>query len=103
VTDNTGKGCLAPCRWRIWGRNRQYEAVVEATCDSSGTPLRAPTADTGLAPFCRDSFAGKVCGRVRCMANGERKVVGILGALCTKLHVVQQVINRTACVRASRV
>ncbi|GAB4820510.1 hypothetical protein N2152v2_007556 [Parachlorella kessleri] len=51
-------------RWRIWGRNRRYEAVVEATCESSGTPLRAPTATTGLAPFCRDSFAGQVRMRV---------------------------------------
>ena len=69
LTVVVGKGCVPSsvvshvvclCRWRIWGRNRRIEAVVEATCESSGTPLRAPTANTGLAPFCRDSFAGQV-------------------------------------------
>jgi hypothetical protein len=48
------------CRWEIHAKNEQHEAVVEASCVSGGTPLRAPTADQGLAPFCRDSFNGKV-------------------------------------------
>lgn len=48
------------CRWKIWGNNSRYEALVEATCDSPGTPLRAPTATDGLHPFCRDSFCGQV-------------------------------------------
>ena len=52
-------------RWRISARSRQHEALVEATCSSPGTPLRAPTADQGLAPFCRDSFGGEV-GWARC-------------------------------------
>lgn len=52
--------CTCAHRWRIWGRSKRYEAVVEATCQSAGTPLRAPTATTGLAPFCRDSFGGQV-------------------------------------------
>lgn len=51
-------------RWEIRGENERLEAVVEATCDAPGTPLRAPTADQGLAPFCRDSFAGVVRIRV---------------------------------------
>ncbi|KAK9792704.1 hypothetical protein WJX73_007933 [Symbiochloris irregularis] len=50
-------------RWRIWARNEGFEALVEATCDSPGTPLRAPTPANGLQPACRDSFFGKV--RVR--------------------------------------
>ena len=46
--------------WRIWGRNRDYEAVVEATAGlNEGTPLRAPTYD-GLVPACKDTFFGKV-------------------------------------------
>lgn len=47
--------------WRVWARNEEYEGLVEATCDSPGTPLRAPTADRGLDVYCRDSFFGKVC------------------------------------------
>jgi tocopherol cyclase len=57
-------------RWRIEGASGAHEALVEAACDSPGTPLRAPTADAGLAPFCRDSFAGTV--RVRVWAAGGR-------------------------------
>ena len=49
--------------WRVWARNEEYEGLVEATCDSPGTPLRAPTADRGLDVYCRDSFFGKVCHR----------------------------------------
>ena len=50
--------------WTIRGKNSNLEAVVEALCDAPGTPLRAPTADQGLAPFCRDSFGGTVRIRV---------------------------------------
>ena len=53
-------------RWRVWGRSGQYEALVEATCDEPGTPLRAPTADAGLDVFCRDSFFGQAR---RCTAS----------------------------------
>lgn len=48
-------------RWRIQAANAKYEAVTEAdTTPDAGTPLRAPTATQGLAPFCRDSFFGRV-------------------------------------------
>lgn len=57
-------------RWRISACNREHEALVEATCASPGTPLRAPTADLGLAPFCRDSFGGQV--RMRVWPCGRR-------------------------------
>ena len=46
-------------RWRVFARSAGYEALVEATCARPGTPLRAPTATDGLAPFCRDSFHGQ--------------------------------------------
>ncbi|CAL5225421.1 g8236 [Coccomyxa viridis] len=60
--------------WRVWARNEDYEGLVEATCDSPGTPLRAPTADRGLDVYCRDSFFGKVRVRVwRRDANGSRQ------------------------------
>lgn len=49
-------------RWSIRGRTDQFEALVEAACEAPGTPLRAPTIDEGLAPFCRDSFCGTVGG-----------------------------------------
>ena len=49
-------------RWRLTARSAEFEAVVEATCAAPGTPLRAPTMDQGLAPFCRDSFCGQVGG-----------------------------------------
>ncbi|KAL4432855.1 hypothetical protein ABPG77_008181 [Micractinium sp. CCAP 211/92] len=56
-------------RWVIRGRTAEYEAVVEAGCDVPGTPLRAPTIDEGLAPFCRDSFCG-TC-RIRVWPAGQ--------------------------------
>lgn len=47
--------------WRLEGSSSKFEAIIEAQCSSSdGTALRAPTASDGLAPFCRDSFAGSV-------------------------------------------
>ncbi|KAK9835048.1 hypothetical protein WJX81_007145 [Elliptochloris bilobata] len=59
--------------WRIFARSSAYEALVEATCERSGTPLRAPTATDGLAPFCRDSFNGQVRMRVwERDSSGER-------------------------------
>jgi tocopherol cyclase len=46
--------------WRITGRNRRWEASLVAECDpGAGTPLRAPTADRGLAAACKDTFAGR--------------------------------------------
>ena len=56
--------------WRVLARSAEYEAVVEATCAQEGTPLRAPTAETGLDVFCRDSFFGEVCSLLafRCPA-----------------------------------
>lgn len=56
--------------WKFKGKNSKYEAEVEATCRAEGTPLRAPTAEQGLAPFCRDSFAGSV--RIRLWKAGDR-------------------------------
>ena len=58
--------------WRIWGRNRDYEAVVEATAGpNEGTRLRAPTYD-GLVPACKDTFFGKVsASRGSCVAEHQ--------------------------------
>lgn len=33
---------------------------MQAIADSPGCTLRAPTSDAGLAPFCKDTFAGKL-------------------------------------------
>jgi tocopherol cyclase len=57
-------------RWRCEAAGPEHEALLEAECAAAGTPLRAPTADAGLAPFCRDSFAADV--RVRVWARGGR-------------------------------
>lgn len=68
-------------RWRITARTALYEAAVEAVCDAPGTPLRAPTIDEGLTPFCRDSFCGTVSEwmglRVEVSVVGARKDVGV--------------------------
>jgi tocopherol cyclase len=50
--------------WSFSASSSKYHAVLEATCRCPGTPLRAPTAESGLAPFCRDSFAGEARLRV---------------------------------------
>lgn len=71
VKDSTVKWDVAPWgSWTVEGSNSKIEALVEADCDAPGTPLRAPTADQGLAPFCRDSFAGNV--RIRVWEAGAR-------------------------------
>lgn len=51
--------------WKVRGDNGHYRAEVEATAlPTDGTPLRAPTLNDGLAPFCKDTFHGKVRLRV---------------------------------------
>eukprot|EP00884_Botryococcus_braunii_P021088 jgi/Botrbrau1/7663/Bobra.0159s0105.1 len=63
--------------WRVWARNNEYKALVEATCPAAGTALRAPTATNGLFPFCRDSFFGQV--RVRLWkVEGQGRGEGLL-------------------------
>ena len=39
---------------------RLFETELVATCDEEGVVLRAPTKDSGLTYFCRDSFRGIV-------------------------------------------
>ena len=46
-------------RWSMEGENGDYRAVLEATCASPGTPLRAPTPE-GLVPVCNDTFEGEI-------------------------------------------
>ncbi|XP_030543092.1 tocopherol cyclase, chloroplastic-like [Rhodamnia argentea] len=38
--------------------NETHKVVVEATTKDPGTTLRAPTAEAGLAPACKDSCFG---------------------------------------------
>lgn len=61
-------------RWRMSAQSAEYEAALEAECEAeAGTVLRAPTANMGLAPFCRDTFAGRCRLRVwRRRAGGAR-------------------------------
>lgn len=45
--------------WRFCGKNERYEALLTARCqDSDGAVLRAPLGAQGLAPACKDTFAG---------------------------------------------
>ncbi|CAK9217940.1 unnamed protein product [Sphagnum jensenii] len=46
--------------WRMSALTDIYEVNLEATADDPGCILRAPTADAGLAPFCKDTFSGKL-------------------------------------------
>ncbi|CAM6089266.1 unnamed protein product [Calypogeia fissa] len=46
--------------WKMSASNQYYKVKLEATTDGPGVTLRAPTSDAGLAPFCRDSFEGKL-------------------------------------------
>ncbi|EFJ42521.1 hypothetical protein VOLCADRAFT_42287, partial [Volvox carteri f. nagariensis] len=58
-------------RWWLRAVNERFEALVEATCaPGAGAVLRAPTASMGLAPFCKDTFAG------RCRLRLWRRVGG---------------------------
>lgn len=46
--------------WKMQAQRDQFEVSLEATADVPGCTLRAPTSDAGLAPFCNDTFAGKL-------------------------------------------
>eukprot|EP00878_Enallax_costatus_P029304 GHUV01031756.1.p1 GENE.GHUV01031756.1~~GHUV01031756.1.p1 ORF type:complete len:461 (+),score=103.09 GHUV01031756.1:601-1983(+) len=64
-------------RWWIKARARGYEAVIDATCEPhAGTVLRAPTADNGLAPHCKDTFFGKCRLRVWKLDSSGRVLPG---------------------------
>ena len=76
-------------RWRITARGAEYEACVEAACAAPGTPLRAPTIDDGLTPFCRDSFCGTVRaagarGWMTRAAEGPAGLQGWLACMCRR-------------------
>jgi len=46
--------------WKMLAQRENYEVSLEATADVPGCTLRAPTSDAGLAPYCKDTFAGKL-------------------------------------------
>ena len=63
-------------KWRFAGKNDEYEAVAEATCNKDGQVLRAPTGATGLIPACKDSFAGACSARhLLCAASVQHERV----------------------------
>jgi tocopherol cyclase len=63
-------------RWSAAAENDTHAVEVEARCSADGTPLRAPTADRGLAVLCRDSFAGSLTVRLyEKHAGGSRTLV----------------------------
>jgi len=58
--------------WKMFAQRDQYEVSLEATADTPGCTLRAPTSDAGLAPFCKDTFAGKLKLKLWERASGMR-------------------------------
>lgn len=56
---------------------------LEATADDPGCVLRAPTADAGLAPFCKDTFSGKLKLQI-----WERTRTGSRGKVCGIFHIM---------------
>ena len=66
--------------WAARGETATHEVELEATCAAQGTPLRAPTADRGLAVLCRDSFAGALTVRLyeKGAGGGGRRLVRTL-------------------------
>ncbi len=79
--------------WRVWARNEDYEGLVEATCDSPGTPLRAPTADRGLDVYCRDSFFGKVGHREASCPNQAQHSTAALHLLMHAEFLLDYVLD----------
>ncbi|EFJ27422.1 hypothetical protein SELMODRAFT_172178 [Selaginella moellendorffii] len=61
--------------WKIAASTIEYEVLLEATTDTPGTVLRAPTRD-GLVPICQDTFDGKLKLQI-----WERSVNGVRGKL----------------------
>ncbi|XP_010526174.1 PREDICTED: tocopherol cyclase, chloroplastic isoform X1 [Tarenaya hassleriana] len=46
--------------WYMTAENETHVVEVEARTNEAGTPLRAPTMESGLAPACRDSCYGEL-------------------------------------------
>ncbi|VVA14834.1 PREDICTED: tocopherol cyclase [Prunus dulcis] len=46
--------------WSIAAENETHKIELEATTEDSGTTLRAPTAESGLAPACKDTCFGEL-------------------------------------------
>ncbi|KAI8472481.1 MAG: tocopherol cyclase-domain-containing protein [Monoraphidium minutum] len=72
-------------RWRLRAAGGGYEALVEATCaPGAGAVLRAPTATSGLAPHCKDTFFGTCRLRVwQVDSAGRRSASPLVDATST--------------------
>ncbi|KAL3689831.1 hypothetical protein R1sor_016140 [Riccia sorocarpa] len=46
--------------WKMTAENKFFKVKLEAISDVPGVTLRAPTADQGIAPLCKDTFFGKL-------------------------------------------
>jgi len=69
--------------WTLRGRNAHFEVALRARCGAAdGTPLRAPTAERGLAAVCRDTFAGRLTLCV--WARGAGEAQGAPPLLCAE-------------------
>lgn len=61
--------------WKMKAQTKKHEVKLEATTDTSGCILRAPTLE-GFQPLCRDSFAGTLK-----LQLWERNANGSLGKI----------------------
>ncbi|XP_024023854.1 tocopherol cyclase, chloroplastic [Morus notabilis] len=62
--------------WHLAGENNTHMVELEATTQHSGTTLRAPTSEAGLAPVCKDT-----CFAVLKLQIWERKFDGSKGKI----------------------
>ncbi|PKI31384.1 hypothetical protein CRG98_048228 [Punica granatum] len=46
--------------WYMTAENNSHKVELEATTEDPGTTLRAPTAEAGLAPACKDTCFGRL-------------------------------------------
>eukprot|EP00249_Psilotum_nudum_P004098 c17636_g1_i1 orf=219-1685(+) len=59
--------------WHMRAHTTLYEVELKGTTSAPGTTLRAPTAEAGLAPFCKDTFNGNLKLRIwKKTVNGGR-------------------------------
>ncbi|KAG6545849.1 hypothetical protein Mapa_012810 [Marchantia paleacea] len=70
--------------WQMTAENRMYKVKLEATSDVPGVTLRAPTAESGLAPLCKDTFYGKLRLQLweRSIRGADKIVLDVTSDMC---------------------
>lgn len=69
-------------RWKWFGSFNSAQVELEATAEDPGTTLRAPTAEAGLAPACKDTCFGVLKLQIwEKRYDGSKGKVGLLSPL----------------------